>query len=160
MFLDTQNNCVRGESSTMEATCLLHGDPVPDCARRYLHLRKNNAPPDTSICTYYVLMCAAPKYVIGNNTMELLRAIAKQIGSQRLLFPPYEISSHSLRSGGVMTLHQARISNSTIKIIGRWRLDAFLIYFQGKVDTLTKGFSKVIAAVPWFTHQVPTPSPV
>ena len=32
LVLDTQNNCVRRESSTMEATGLLHGDPVPACA--------------------------------------------------------------------------------------------------------------------------------
>ena len=47
LFLNTQNNCVRGESSTMEATDLLHGDPVPTCVRRYLHLQKENALPDT-----------------------------------------------------------------------------------------------------------------
>ena len=38
-----------------------------------------------------------------------------------------------------MTLHQAHIPNSTIKIIGRWGSDAFLIYLQGQVATLTKG---------------------
>ena len=38
-----------------------------------------------------------------------------------------------------MTLHQAHVPNSTIKIIGRWRSDAFLIYLQGQVATFTKG---------------------
>ena len=58
-----------------------------------------------------------------------------------------------------MTLHQSRISDSTIKIIGRWWSYAFLIYFRGQVDTFTKGVSKAMAEVPWFMHQVPTPCP-
>ena len=58
-----------------------------------------------------------------------------------------------------MTLHQTHISDSTIKIVGRWRSDAFLIYLQGQVATFTKVVSKVMAAVPWFIHQVPTLNP-
>ena len=61
----------------MEATGLLHGDPVPDCARRYLHLWNNNAPPNTPICTYYVSMGAAPKSMTGTNILEILWATAK-----------------------------------------------------------------------------------
>ena len=49
LFLDTQKNSVRGESVTMEATRLQHGDPVVAAARRFIHLRNYNAPPDTPI---------------------------------------------------------------------------------------------------------------
>ena len=86
LFLGTQKNCVCRESSTMEDTGLLHGDPFPACARRYLHHRKNNAPPDTPTCTYYAYIGAAPKSVTRGNIVELLRATAKQIGFQWLGF--------------------------------------------------------------------------
>ena len=59
-----------------------------------------------------------------------------------------------------MNLHQAYISDITIKIIGRWGLDAFLIYLQGQVARFTRVVSKVMATVPWFTYQLPTPGPV
>ena len=59
LYLDTQKNCVCGESCTMEATGLPHGDPVTAAARSYLHLRLHDAPPDTPICTYYVAPGAA-----------------------------------------------------------------------------------------------------
>ena len=144
----------------MEATGLLHGDPFPVCVQRYLHVRKNNAPPNTPICCYYVSEGAAPKYPTGTNIVDLLRATAKHIGFQRLVFSPYEIGSHALRSGGAMNLHQAHISYNTIKIIGRWRSEAFLIYLQGQLAKLTKGVSKAMEEMPWFTHQVPTLSPV
>ena len=58
-----------------------------------------------------------------------------------------------------MTLHQVHILDITIKIIGRWRSNDFLIYLQVQVATFKKGVSKAMAAVPWFTHQVPTPIP-
>ena len=138
LFLDTQENSVLRESYTMESTGLLHGYPVQSCSQRYIHLWKNNAPPDTPICAYYVFIGVDTKSVTGENIAELLRATAKQIGFQRLGFFPYNIGSHSLRSGDAMALHQAHISYSTIKIIGRWISDAFLIYFQGHVATFTK----------------------
>ena len=141
----------------MEATWLPHGDPVTTAARRYLHLRLHDAPPDTPICAYYVAPGDAQKLVTGSNIVFHLRATARKIGFQRLGFHTHEIGSHSLRSGGAMTLHQAHVPDSTIKIICRWRSDAFLIYLQGQVATFAKGVSKAMAAVPGFVHQVPTP---
>ena len=159
MLLDNQNNCVHGESSTMEATGLLHGDPVPACDRRYLHIRNNNAPHrHSNLCLLCfgrrrpkicdgVKYCGAPVGHIKTDWLPAARIF------------PHEIGSHYLRSGGATTLHQAHISDSTIKIIWRWKSDTFLIYLQGQVDKFTKIVSKAMAAVPWFTHQVPTPGP-
>ena len=76
-FLNNQKNCVPGETTTMEATGLLHGEPVQFCARRYLHLHKNNDPPNTPICNYYILVGATPKSVTRRNIVELLWATAK-----------------------------------------------------------------------------------
>ena len=160
MFLDNQKYCVHRELSIMETICLFPGDLVSACSQCYLHLWKNNCPPKTPIYTYYVLMGAEPKFVTGTNIVEILRATDKQIGFQHLGFSPYEIGSHSLHLGGVMTLHQVHISDNTIKIIGRWRSDAFLVYLQVQVATFRKVVSKTMASVPWFTHQVPTPIPV
>ena len=59
LLLETKNNGVCGESSTMEVTGMFHRDLVLACARHYLQLCKNNAPPDTPICNYYVSMDGA-----------------------------------------------------------------------------------------------------
>ena len=127
---------------------LPYRDPVTAAARRYLHLRLHDAPPDTPICAYYVALGAAQKLVTGSNIVFHLRAPARKIEFQRLGFHAHEMGSHSLRSGGAMTLHQSHVSDSTIKIIGRWRSDAFLIYLQGQVANFTKGVSKTMEAVP------------
>ena len=91
LFLDTQNNCLHGESSTMDSTCPLRGDPIPACAWRYLHLRNNNVLPNTPYYDYYVLVDAAPKSVTVSNTVELLRAAAKRFDFQRIGFFPYRL---------------------------------------------------------------------
>lgn len=150
LFLDTQKNCVRGESSTMEATGIPFGCPVVASAHRYLHLRQHNAPPDIPICTYYVN--GSPRCVNSRQITALLRLHAAKIGFQKLGFYPHEIGTHSLRSGGAMTLHLAGIADSTIKIVGRWRSDAFLIYLQGQIATFTKGVAAAMAKVQWFRH--------
>ena len=159
LFLDTQKNCIRGESITMEASGLDNGDGVVAAARRYLHLRDHNAPPETPICAYFIPDSPLPTSISSRHVTFTLREEARKIGFQKLGFFPHEIGSHSLRSGGAMTLHLAGVSEHTIKIIGRWRSDAFLIYLQGQIASFTKGVAAAMAQVQWFKHTVATPAP-
>ena len=46
-----------------------------------------------------------------------------------------------------MTLHQAVISDSTIKVLGRWKSDAFIFYLQGQVLSFKKGVAVAIKEV-------------
>ena len=48
-----------------------------------------------------------------------------------------------------MTLHQAGISYSTIKVIGIWNSDTFIIYLQVKVLSFTKGVAAAMKEVMW-----------
>ena len=129
----------------MEATGLKHGDSVTAAARRFLHLRTNNADPSTPICCYFHDASGIPASINIQHITATLRLEASKIGFQKLGFYPHEIGSHSLRSGGAMTLHLAGISEHTIKIIGRWRSDAFLIYLQGQIASFTKGVAAAMA---------------
>ena len=53
LFLDIQKNSVRGESTTMEAINLAHGDTISAVDLRFLHLFSHHAKPDTTICFYF-----------------------------------------------------------------------------------------------------------
>ena len=90
--------------------------------------------------------------------MAFLRLWAGKLRHRRLGFHPNEIGSNSLRSGGAMTLHQAGVADSTIKIIGRWKSDAFLIYLQGQVLTFTRGVAAKMRNVMWFSSTSPNPT--
>ena len=118
-FLDTQKNCVRGESTTMEATGLMHGCPVTAAARRFIHLRSHGADLSAPICSFRTASKSSPSSISSRNITTTLRLETNKIGFQTLGFYPHEIGSHSLRPVGAMTLHLAGISEHTIKIIGR-----------------------------------------
>ena len=125
----------------MENTYLPSGCPVTACARRFIHLCSHDADLNTPMCVYFERKGAEGKSVTASHLVALLRLWTSKIGYARLGFHPHEIGSHSLCSGGAMPLQQAGQSDSTIKIIGRWRSDAFIIYLQGQVVTFTKGIS-------------------
>ena len=156
LYLDTQKNSVRGEAITMEASGIPFGCAVGAAAERFLHLRLHNADLDTPICTYFTSAQSEGASVTSSNVVATLRLWAAHIGFQRLGFHPMEIGSHSLRSGGAMTLHQAGMSDSTIKVIGRWKSDAFIIYLQGQVLSFTKGVATAMKEVMWFQSSART----
>ena len=156
LYLDNQKNGVRGESITMELSGIPFGCAVSAAVERFLHLRENDADLDTPICTYFPSGRSTGKSITSTNVVQILRLWAAHIGFKRLGFHPMEIGSHSLRSGGAMTLHQAGISDSTIKVIGRWKSDAFIIYLQGQVLSFTKGVVAAMKEVMWFQSSART----
>ena len=121
------------------------------CTRRFLYLYNNDADFNMPMCVYFERKGAVGKSVTITHLVALLRLWAGKIGFTRLGFDPNEIGSHSLHLSGAMTLHQANKSDRTIKLIGRWRSYAFLIYLQVQVSTFTKGVSVATNQVMWFT---------
>ena len=156
-FLDTQKNSVWGESISMRNTCLSSGCPIMSCTRRFLHLRDHDADLNMPMCVYFERKGAEGKAVTTSHLVALLRLWTSKIGYARLGFHPHEIGSHSLRSGGPMTLHQTGQDESTINIIDGWHSDAFLIYIQSQVATFTKGVSVTMKQVMWFTSTAHPP---
>ena len=55
-----------------------------------------------------------------------------------------------------MTLHQAGFSDSTIKVIDRWKSDTFIIYLQGQVLSFTKGVAAAMKKLMWFQRSAIT----
>ena len=49
LFLYTQKNSVRSDSTTMKVTNLKHSSPGSAAAQHFLHLRQHNLDPDTTI---------------------------------------------------------------------------------------------------------------
>ena len=46
-----------------------------------------------------------------------------------------------------MTIHQAGIYDSTIKVVGHWKSDPFIFYLQGQVLSFKKGVAVAIKEV-------------
>ncbi|KAI2508079.1 hypothetical protein MHU86_6371 [Fragilaria crotonensis] len=78
-----------------------------------------------------------------------LRAAVVQYGDDRLGFPPKKLGTHSLRSrAATAMLIIAGVPVETIKLIGRWRGDAFLRYIRSQVQQFTKEIATEMTTSP------------
>jgi hypothetical protein len=47
------------------------------------------------------------------------------------------VGSHSLRAGGAMAMYLNGVSHNTIKKMGRWKSDTFLMYIHEQISALS-----------------------
>ena len=59
-----------------------------------------------------------------------LRSTVELMGREVPGYLAEDIGTHSLRSGCAMALHLVELSEYAIKLIGRWKSDAFLVYIR------------------------------
>ncbi len=102
-------------------------------------------------------------YITGNKTYEItdkdmikvLRNAVSEIGKDILGFEASEIGTHSLRSGGAMAMCLASIEPYRIKLIGRWKSDAFMKYIRKQIEEFTQDISNRMIQNEDFRHVRP-----
>jgi hypothetical protein len=139
LVFTTQKNGVRGEKIGHGRSGHARFCSVEAVCARVRHLRDNNAPGDTPLCTYYVNTGA--RFVTSADITTTLRASAAIIGPASLGFEPAEISARSLRASGAMALLCARVDSDTIRLLGRWRSDEMLRYLHVQAQPLMQKFA-------------------
>jgi hypothetical protein len=123
--------------------CISHGDtdnallsPLKAALRRIKHLRSRGAAVDTPLHTV-LLPDGALKRVTADHINQALKRSCNSIGEQ-LGIQASDISARALRAGGAMALLRAKIDPTEIKIMGRWKSDAMMIYLhRSALDTVT-----------------------
>ena len=66
-------------------------------------------------------------------TQELKKAVVK-VGSDSLGISVKEVGTHSIRTSFAMLMQLNGANDSTIKIKGRWKSDAFMKNIRGYID--------------------------
>ena len=85
-----------------------------------------------------------------------LRSTVEIMGREVLGYLAEDIGTHSLRSGCAMALHLAELPEYTIKLIGRWKSDAFLVYIRPQIKEFSCGVTyKMIQVKPFYTIPAP-----
>ena len=137
-----QKNAVRGETIGHHTNKNSIFNPVAALRRRVLHLRANNAPPDTPVHTYYP-PDGAPLNITTTAITLHLRKAAKAV--QHITgIPPERIHSYSLRSGGATALLCANAGTHIISLIGRWKSDAMFRYLRTQAKELMLDYSSAM----------------
>ena len=127
LYFTTQKNGVKGEAIGHGRSGHATACPVRRLAERVLYLRSLGAPADTPLAAVYARgrWCA----VKSTEITTALRASAAAMGDSIGLLPR-DISARSLRAGGAMALLLGKVDTDTIKLVGRWRSDAMLVYLH------------------------------
>ena len=105
---------------------------------------------ETTINTYF---SGNTKILISNNhALKALRDIIPSIGENKLGFSAKNIGTYSIRSGGAMAMALAKIDVYAIKLIGRWKSDAFLRYIRKQIKEFTSDISARMISNEHFSH--------
>ena len=88
--------------------------------------------------------------VSASDIIAVLRAKIIRAGAARLGFASEDVRTHSLCSGGAMTMHIAEIPDRTLIPIGRWRSLGFMVYIQQQISSFSAGVLVKMSRQPWF----------
>lgn len=130
-----QKNATRDESIGHASTTHAFLDPVQATRRRVLHLRAHFAEPAAPLHRYYDSR-NKPFDITTTQIGQLLRQAAKSV--QHITgIPPDRIQAYSLRSGGATALLCAKVDQTVIQLIGRWKSDAMFRYLRTQAMPVT-----------------------
>ena len=145
-----QKNGKRNQSIHQEA---LHTDicPVKALIQHVKHIWRYTRDTNTKLGTYY-----AAQTVRQLTTSDMSRAIKNAVtnlGLHKQGLTRDLVGSHSLRAGGAMAMYLNGIPHDTIRKIGRWASDTFLMYIHEQVAALSANVSTQMAQ-PFPFHNV------
>ena len=158
--MPNQKNGVKGQCIHQECTGT-ENSPVKSLARRVYNILANGGNETMGIYTYMDPFHVAPQHVTADQINRTLKAAAGEIGLYNLGYTAADVSSHSLRAGGAMAMHLNGISPLTIKKMGRWKSDTFLMYIHEQISAFATGVSlKMSNAIPFRQIAGPTITPI
>ena len=141
--LSNQKNGIRGSLIHRSAS---NGDtycPVKALARRYIHLRDNNATPHDLLSSSWDHLGQA--HVTDEDMRRAIRAAVLRLNLSQHGITPERVGTHSLRAGGAMALKFAGADRDDIKKMGRWSSDTFLLYIHDQIAEYSEGWTSKMA---------------
>ena len=146
-----QKNGEKGQCIHNECTGTILS-PVKSLARRVHHILSNGATPDTPIYNYRHFLYQSWRQIKADDITKALKHAAAATGLYVLGYTQDDVSSHSLRAGGAMAMHLNGVKTTTIRKMGRWKSDTFLMYIHEQISAFAAGVSlKMSNAIP-FRH--------
>ena len=133
-----QKNKHRNEKVGQKRTSHAKASPTVAVADQVIHLRNNNAPPDTPLCAFTE---NGHWFVVTSEMLTtLLRRAVRACPGCGL--SESDISARSLRATGAMAMLCAGIDPCRIKLLGRWRSDEMLTYLHVQAEPLYRDISE------------------
>ena len=155
LVIDNQKNGIRGQ-------CIHHHcnglstSPVKSLAHRVHHIMDNFNNNQSLCISAYRQQDGTVGHVHSSHINAAVKQAAAHLGLPAQGFALSAVSSHSLRAGGAMALKLHGYDRDTIKKMGRWSSDTFLIYIHEQIAAFSTGLSAKMA-VPIPFHNIAAP---
>jgi hypothetical protein len=138
--MPTQKNGVKGQCIHQECTGTIYS-PVNSLARRVHHIMSHNGTPNTNLFCFHHPLYTNWRAITSQHINTTLKRAAGKIGLYNLGYGPGDVSSHSLRAGRAMAMHLNGVDPNTIRKMGRWKSDTFLMYIHEQISAFATGVS-------------------
>ena len=164
LSISNQKNGRRAQTIHQEAIHLKHC-PVRAVIRRVKHILAHTTNQDTIIGTFFTPTDPEGKSITASKMNKAVKYAVTFLNLDKKGLVPDQVGSHSLRAGGAMAMHLNKVDHNTIKKMGRWSSDTFLMYIHEQIAAFSSGISKqmsnpiVFQNVAFQPARVPTLSP-
>lgn len=140
--ISNQKNGKRNQVIHQEA---LHNDfcPIRALIRRIKHILDHDKNPNVMIGTVYT--ANGPNGIQAREITSAVRTGIRLLGLTLQGISEADGSSHSLRAGGAMAMHLNGASDNSIKKMGRWSSDTFLMYIHEQIAAFSRGISSLMS---------------
>jgi hypothetical protein len=113
------------------------------------------ASPSSTVNTFIHPQTGSQVRISAAQVRAHIRLNVTKVGAQRLGVDIKRVGTHSLRTSCAMLLYLAKVRTETIKLIGRWKSDAFLLYIRRQVQEFAEGLSNGMMSLPPLFHNIP-----
>jgi hypothetical protein len=128
-----KTNAILSHFATRKSDC-----PIAAIIRRLHHIHSHAANPAVAVLSTYFQAPTIPFTINARLINSTIRTAAADLHLPASGFPLQRLSSHSLRAGGAMALHQAGINEYVIKKLGRWSSDTFMTYIHAQLSSFSQ----------------------
>jgi len=142
MYIENQKNGIKGQHIHHHATGQ-YDCPIRALARRVHHIMKNTTDQNTLISACFI--GKIEKHVLADDISKTVKQAVRHTGLLKNGCTEKLVSSHSLRAGGAMAMKLNGIDRDTIRKMGRWSSDTFLMCMHEQIGALTKGIAQAMS---------------
>ena len=119
--------------------------PVRALIRRIKHIRRNSPTLNLCLSTYFAFPGAHPRMLRAYDVNAAVKKAVIQLGLHRNGLTSNLVGSHSLRAGGAMAMYLNGVPHDTVRKMGRWQSDTFLMYIHEQIAAFSANVSTAMS---------------
>ena len=115
--------------------------PIQALIRRVKEIRRLTRNPTACLGTYFDESKQEIRLLNANDITAAIRQSWDDLKLHKKGLTKNLVSSHSLRAGGAMAMYLNGVPHDTIRKMGRWKSDTFLMYIHKQIAVLSAGIT-------------------